>query len=576
MNQMKKLLWGVLIGFFVAAFGGVILLCGAAWLASRPPRIPGGSVLVLNWQGSIPETPGFDIPFPMFDRWSAPTVRDHWETLRKAAADSRIRGIVLMPDGIQAGWAKLQELRNDTVSFRKSGKPVYAFLRSPGAREYYLASACDRVYISSEDELDLKGMRIEMVYLKKTLDKLGIQAEFEHAGKYKSAPEIFTRSSMSPESREVMTSILDDMYGQLVNTLAEARHKTPDQMRAIVDQGPFTAQQAVAAGLVDGLRYSDQVFGEMQKQLHLSETHKVAARDYMRVPAESLGLETGKQIALVVGEGDIVRGDAGDSASGQGEISAAAMTKLLRRVREDGGIKGVIVRIDSGGGDAFASDEIWREMALLSKAKPVVISMSDLAASGGYYIAATGDPIVAYPATLTGSIGVFFGKVNLHGLYDKLGIEKDILSRGRFAEIDSDYTPLSDDARRKLQVGLDAFYKSFVTKVAESRHRSYEQVAPLAEGRVWLGDQAKGNGLVDEMGGLDRAIEMVKRRAGIPAREQVKLVSYPPKRPLLEELFGREDDWTDLPATAFLRRFHTKLWMRGGIMRMMPYSIEFR
>ncbi len=573
---MKKLLLGVLIGFLLAGLALVIFVLAAVRLGSRPPQIPSAGILVLTLEGEIPERPGLEIPLPFFENLSAPTVRDHWEALRKAAADSRIRAIVFMPQGLRTGWGKLEEIRDDLVAFRKSGKPVYAYLRDPGTREYYLATGCDRVYMTPEDELDLKGLRIELTYLKKTLDKIGIQVEVEHAGKYKDAPDMFTRTSMSPETREVMNSILDDAYDQLVGTLAASRRKTPGQMRATIDAGPFTAQQALAAGLIDGLLYQDQVFGELQRRLKLAGIHRVPVRNYMRVPPQSVGLETGRRIALVVAEGDIVRGEPGDTVSNEGFISAAEMSTLLRRVRDDGSIKGVIVRIDSPGGDSFASDEIWREMDLLSKKKPLVISMSDLAASGGYYMAMTGDPILAYPATITGSIGVFFGKVDLRGLYDKLGVQKDLLSRGRFADIDSDYTPLTDAARKKLRASIDAFYTSFVQRVAQARRRSYAQIEPVAEGRVWLGDQAKANGLVDELGGLDHAIEAVKQRAGIPRSEQVQLVSYPPRRSLFEQLFSRPDVTADLPLADFLRHLHARAWMRGGIMRLMPYTIELK
>jgi protease-4 len=258
---------------------------------------------------------------------------------------------------------------------------------------------------------------------------------------------------------------------------------------------------------------------------------------------------------------------------GEEFMTPAAMRRMLRSAGNDSTIKGVIVRIDSPGGDGFASDEIWREMMLLRQKKPLVISMSDTAASGGYYIAMTGDPVLAYPGTLTGSIGVFYGKVDLHGLYDKLGITKQLLSRGQFAEIDSDYTPLSDAGRRKMQDSIDQFYNSFIGRVAQGRRRSPAQIEPVAQGRVWLGDQARLNGLVDELGGLDRAIETVKQKAGIPREEKIRLVSYPPRRSILDELFGRAQAEATPPMVKFLRRFATATWMRGGFLELMPYTI---
>jgi protease-4 len=235
----------------------------------------------------------------------------------------------------------------------------------------------------------------------------------------------------------------------------------------------------------------------------------------------------------------------------------------------------VVVRIDSPGGEVFASDAIWREMNLLSKKKPTVISMSDTAASGGYYIAMTGDPVVAYPGTITGSIGVVFGKANLHGLYDKVGVTKDFLTRGRFADIDSDYQPLSAAAREKLKTAIDENYRSFVTKVATARRRKFDEIEPLAQGRVWLGSQAKANGLIDELGGLDRAIELVKDKARIPKSERVSLVTYPAKRSIFDILFGQAiESALESRLGGVLKSWQIRLWTRGGMMRLMPYTIE--
>jgi len=240
-------------------------------------------------------------------------------------------------------------------------------------------------------------------------------------------------------------------------------------------------------------------------------------------------------------------------------------------------VKGVVVRIDSPGGEVTASDEIWRQMNLLSKKKPMVISMSDAAASGGYFMAMTGDPIVAYPATLTGSIGVVFGKPNLHGLYDKLGITKDAIQRGKNAEIDSDYTPLSAEERTKLREGIDESYRDFVTKVADARRRKFNEIEPLAQGRVWLGSQAKPRGLVDAIGGLDQAIEMVKQKAKIPASERVSLMILPGRRSVFDLIMKKsQDDMMEAKIAQLLGRMPFRAWLRGGYLRMMPYWLEVR
>jgi protease-4 len=248
----------------------------------------------------------------------------------------------------------------------------------------------------------------------------------------------------------------------------------------------------------------------------------------------------------------------------------------LRQVADDSTIKGVVVRIDSPGGEQVASDEIWRQMNLLSKKKPLVFSMSDLAASGGYYIAMTGDPIVAYPGTLTGSIGVVFGKPNLHGLYDKLGITKDSVQRGKHAGIDSDYTPLSPEERVLLRQGIDESYHDFVSKVATARHRRFDDIEPLAQGRVWLGSQAVSRGLVDQLGGLDAAVDLVKKKAGIPASERVTVEMYPEPTSILDMLLKRSSSESLLEArlAGVFGGMPFHAWMKGGFLRLMPYWVD--
>ena len=570
---MAKFLIGVLTGIILTGLILVIGIFAIARMREKPPTVADGSTLMLELDGDIPEKAPMEFPVPFLEQRTPPTVTDIWAALRKATADNRIRAIVFEPRDLQIGWGKLEEIRADLENFKKSGKPIYAYLKTPGAREYYLATAATRVYMDPEDELNLKGMRFELMYFKNTLDKLGVQIEIEHAGKYKDFGDMFTRSNMSPETKEVLTSIIDDLYGNLVRRIGEARKKTPEQVRATIDQGPFLSPHAQKQGLVDGLLYEDQLFSEVKAKL--GDLKKVSLRDYLKVPP--VGPEGKQRIALVTAQGDITRGDSGADVSGDNGIQSEGFDKLLERVGNDSGVKGVIVRIDSPGGEVFASDAIWREMNLLSKKKPMVISMSDTAASGGYYIAMTGDPVVAYPGTFTGSIGVVFGKANLHGLYDKLGVSKDLLTRGRYSDIDSDYAPLSADGRTKLRQAIDEDYHSFVTKVATARRRKFEQIEPLSQGRVWLGSQAKTNGLIDEIGGLDLALDLVKEKAKIPTSERVVLVTYPSKRSVLELLFGQpSEDALESRLGGVFKLSHLRLWSRGGMMRWMPYTIDVR
>ena len=571
---MGKFLIGVLTGFALTVLVFILIVAAAMRFREKAATVADGSTLILRLNGDLPELPPLEFPLPFLEDRNVVTVANVWSLLRRAAGDSRIKALVIEPGGLEVGWGKLQELRADIETFKKSGKPVIAYLRSPGTREYYLATACTKIYMAPEDLLNLKGMRFELMYFKKTLDKLGVGVQVEHAGKYKDFGDMFTRTNMTQETRDVLNSVLDDLYGSLVQTIATGRKKTPDEVKAIIDQGPFISAQVVAKGLVDEVRFEDQMFGELKNQLNSGELKKLTSQKYMRALGGEAP-ESKNRIAYLVGQGGITHGSPDDTGLSDSGITSEGFNKLLRQVGSDNQIKGVIVRIDSPGGEVTASDEIWREMMLLRQKKPLVISMSDTAASGGYYIAMTGDQVLAYPGTLTGSIGVVFGKPDLHGLYDKLGITKEILTRGRFADIDSDYRPLGPEELAKLREGIDESYKEFVTKVAEARKRTFAQIEPIAQGRVWLGSQAKSNGLVDELGGLDRALELIKQKAKIPQGEKVALVPYPPKRTLLDLLMSRSsDNAAEAKLRSLLNGWQTQIWLKGGYLRMMPYSIS--
>ena len=577
---MAKFLVGVLTGGIFAIVVGIIIFFSFARMRDKTPDVEANSVLYLRLNGEIPERVAVDFPIPFFKSSDTLTVSDIWGVLRKAAADSRIKAVILEPQETTLGWGKMQELRSDIEQFRKSGKPVYAFLKTPGARDYYLASAANRIYMEPQDYLMLKGARFELMYFRGTLDKLGVTVDVEHDGKYKDYGDMFTRTSMSPETKEVLSSMLDGLYGDLVTGIANGRKKPPDEIRATIDNGPFLSDQALKAGLVDRVRFEDEVFGDLKTDLKQNDLKKVSSRVYSKVPFSSVGLGGKQRIAFIVAEGDITRGS--PDSDGTDGIQSEYFDKILRQVSNDSSVKGAIVRIDSPGGEVTASDELWREMNQLSKKKPLVISMSDYAASGGYYMAMTGDPIVAYSGTVTGSIGVVFGKPNLHGLYDKIGITKDEISRGRFADIDSDYQPLSDAGRAKLKEGIDAEYKDFIIKVAAGRHRRFEDIEPVAQGRAWLGSQAKNNGLVDEIGGLDRAVELVKKKAGIAPGEAVNLVMYPPRRSLLEMLLQKQSQDPEVQVEARIARFlgvktpGIRPWLRGGMLGVLPFRLEWK
>lgn len=584
---MMKFLIGLLCGLVLAGVVGVVFVFAAIRLSDSKPAVADGSTLVLKLEGELPERAPVEIPIGVFEGQTPVTVRDLWSTLRRAADDSRIKALVIAPRGLQIGWAKMQEVRESILAFKKSGKPVYASLRMPGTREYFVATAADRIFTAPEDYVDVKGLRIEAMFFKNTLDKLGVQFEVEHAGKYKDAYDMFSRTSMTPETREVYNLLLDQFYGSLAETIASGRKKTVEETRAIIDKGPFVARDAKENGLVDVLGYEDNVFDDLKARLKETEIKKISLREYLR----ALGPESGKaRIALVVGEGAITSGSGEGSPFGGGEegITSGGFAKMLRNVKSDPNIKGVIVRIDSPGGDAIASDDLLHEMKDLSKKKPTVISMSDVAASGGYFMAMTGDPIVAYPNTITGSIGVITAHVNLRGLYDKIGVQKEILSRGRFAALDSDYKPMTEAEKAKLRDSIQATYDGFLDRVAAGRKKDRSQVAELAQGRVWLGAQAKQNGLVDEMGGLEKAVDLVRIKAKIAPEQKVVLVPYPAKRSLFDLLMNRNEEShaIEMSADRILNRTigrelpklpggdWIKAALNGGALMLMPYHFN--
>lgn len=571
---MWKFFIGLLVGIVVAVLGTLIvfLAIGRAF-SSKPPTIAGDSALVLSLSGNIPEAAPIELSLPFYQAENSPTVRDLWTSLRQAATDNRIRALVIQPQSISAGWGKLQEIRHDILEFKKSGKPVYAFLQSAGSREYYLASAADKVYLSPDDSLEVKGFFLEEMYFKNTLDKLGVQIQVDHMGKYKDAGDMFTKTAMTPETREVLNSVVDQIYNEFCSSVGQGRHKTAEEVKTLIDAGPFMAEQAKNDGLVDTLAYQDDMFAELQNKLNVKELKKASIRNYYRAAPGK-----GDRIAVLVGEGDIVRGDPNDSYSNQDVISSAVFSKLVDRVRNDSSVKGVIVRVDSPGGDAVASDEILHELKRLSAAKPVVISMSDLAASGGYFMSMTGDKIFSYPNTITGSIGVLYIRPNARGLYDKLGIATDSIARGKMADLDSISTPLSPAATEKLHEAIAGTYRSFLTKVAKARNKSIDQVDTLAQGRVWMGTQAKENGLVDTLGGLDDAIAAVRAKAGLPAGGDTNLVMYPPRRSVWELLSNSspeivEDAMIDSRVRKAMPGLPGMSLLQGGIVARLPYSL---
>jgi protease-4 len=539
--------------FFVVGFIAIV----AGWMMiARGPRVAEHSTLVLRIGGNLPETPPNDVFGQVTGGGRAQTVRGYVDTLKRAKTDSRIDSLLIVPTGFESPyWAKIQEIRDAVIDFRKSGKRAAAFLEYGGDREYYLATAADRIFMLPTSPLDVKGLASYDVFLRGTFDKIGAQADFERIGEYKTAVNQLTERGFTPSHREMSESLNRDMFEQFVRGIAEGRKKRVEDIKALIDAGPFLPEQALNAGLVDKLAYEDQLDdeGAMMKRT-------VEGDDYARGRRGSLGARA-PRIAVIYMSGVIASGKGGfDPLNGE-VVGSMALLKAIRAVRADNSLRGIVLRIDSPGGSSTASDVIWRELVVTrdqKPARPLVASMSDLAASGGYYLAMAAPQIVAQPATLTGSIGIFGGKFVTGGTYQKLGATIESVSIGKNAEMESPARPFTDSERAKLREELRVFYDQWIQKVAASRKMPAARVESLARGRVWTGAQARDNGLVDALGGLDRAVALLKEKAGIPAATEVELVNYPPRKTLFElvgeQLTGSGDSQMQLQVLdAFLR-----------------------
>ena len=515
----------------------VVSMAGVAVLylmVSGAPSVAADSVLVLPVPAGLTEHRQNAL-LTSFGP-GGPTVRSVADSLRKAKVDDRISGVILKPRiGPRPVWGKLQEIRDAVVDYRESGKPIVAFLEYGGAEDYYLASAADKVYLMPGSPLEVVGRAQYEVFFRNAFDKVGTYPDVLAAGDYKTAANQYTHTTMTPAHREMAESLNRDLYDQMVEGIAESRGLTGDEVRRLVDEGPFLPEEALAAGLVDGLAYADEV--KHREPLDAADGREIADSDYRQVGLRSLGLNQGERIALIYAVGAISSGSSSFDILNGEVLGSDTLTRAIRSAREDDSVRAIVLRIDSPGGSAVASDVIWREVGLVRESgKPIVASMSDLGASGGYYIAMGADAIVAQPATLTGSIGVVFGKFTTGGTYEKLGVGIEPVSEGRFAEIYSPVTRFSDAERAKVQAHVDAIYEQFVAKAAEGRGTTRDALHEVAQGRVWTGRQALDHGLIDEVGGLGRAIALAKEKAGIDPADEVELVIYPRAKSFFELL----------------------------------------
>lgn len=539
----------ILVFVLLAALFSLGGLVAVYVLATRAPAVQAGSVLWLRVpSGLIEHAPSDLMGQLMLGRSS--TLGDVVAALRAAQHDDRVEGVILMPP-LRAGlWAKAQEIRTAMQEFRASGKPLVAYLEYGGGQQYYLATAADRIFMTPTSPLALVGVASYELFLRDALEKLGAYPDMLHAGDFKTAANTYTETAFTPEHREMTASLNRDFYDQLVEAIAEGRQMSVSAVRQLIDEGPFVPDDAVIRGLIDGLRYEDELAAEMDAGDE--EPVRLNYADYRQTDRVTFGTAGGPRIAVIHASGVIALGARRFGMAGSEILGSGAMVRDIRAAREDDSIEAIVVRIDSPGGAAIAADIIWRELTLARESKPLVASLSDLAASGGYYIAAPADVIVAQPGTLTGSIGVLGGKLAYGGTLEKLGVNVEAVTDGAMAGLDSPFSPYSERARSRVQAQIDAVYETFLGRVAEGRSMTRDEVHAIAQGRVWTGRQAQEIGLVDELGGLEHAVLVAKRVAGIAPDGGVTLVSYP-RRESLFDLFNAEFGLTARLAPWILR-----------------------
>ena len=519
------------LGYFLAALIviGLLFFIGISIASSSKPdvKIPEGSVLNMKLNYPIQDRVAMDdvsLALSAIDPNKEIPIglNDILRSIDKAKTDDNIKGILLDLTTFSAGYAKLSEIRNKLEDFKESGKFIYAYADYYYFPTYYMASVADSVFINPQGEMSFTGIVAQVAFFSRALEKLGIEMQAVRAGKFKGAVEAYTRTGLSPENKEQIDAYVNSVFDQILGKVSKSRTLSVEQLKSDADKLELnSASDFVEKGYLDGTVYRDQFYSAMKVRMGIDDDHKVALVSEVKY-ARSLGrYGTGTdKIAVIYASGDIIGGK-GDGT----QIAADDMAAALKRVRLDDGVKSVVLRIDSRGGSSLASDIIWREAKLLAETKPLVVSMGDVAASGGYYIATPGRKIFAEPTTITGSIGVFGLIPNAKKLLnDKLGIDFEYVGTGSHSDIGRIDGPMSEGERQYIESIIDRIYDTFLSRVAEGRSMTKEQVHELAQGRVWTGIMAKEVGLVDEMGGLQDAIAFAASEAGL---SEYRVREYP-------------------------------------------------
>lgn len=543
--------------------------------------ISDNSVLEIKFENPIKErtsnNPLENLNFTGLHTDRTPGLDEILKSISKAKADSRISGILLDLKSVRAGMATTEEIRNALLDFKKSEKFIYAYSESYTQGAYYLASVADRIYLYPEGDIDFRGLHANLMFFKGALEKLEIQPEIIRHGKFKSAVEPFMYDKMSDENREQVSTFLHSIWNNILSGIATSRNIQVDELQKIADNiEGRKAEDALRLHLVDKLSYYDEVLSDLKKKTNQSEKDKlkfISLRKYTQAYVKNDDYSA-KKIAVVYANGDIVSGEGDDDEIGSEKIAAA-----LRKARLDSSVKAIVFRVNSPGGSALASDIIWRETVLAQKAKPLIVSMGDYAASGGYYISCAADTIVARPNTITGSIGVFGLLFNTQNMFkNKLGITFDSVKTGRYADIGSMNRPMSENERLIIQDDVEKVYDTFISHVSEGRRMTKADVDNIGQGRVWSGADAKRLGLVDVLGGLNDAISIAAKKAKLTS---YRIIALPEQKEFFEKLI---DDLNTEAKTYFAKQqlgenyqYYEKLddlVKQRGIMARMPVTME--
>jgi len=560
------------------------------------PDVAENSVLTLDITGDMPDYVAEEPLAKALGIREQMSFTSMLTQLRKAKVDSRIGAVLLTIDFPSIGWGKADELRDAVRDFKTSGKPVYAYMEIGTNKEYYLATAADKIFLPPPGDIYINGLAAEASFYKGSLDKLGVETDVIQIGpKYKNAPDAYTKTEMGDGQREVINAILDEYFSRFVAGIAESRKKSPEDVKALIDDAPYNAAQAKSLGLIDDALYREQVDNDLKAKLGYKESDKlrtVSGDSYREISSTSLGLNNGETVAVIYTSGAINIGSSTNSPLSGSVVGSDTVVKAVNDAANDRSVKAIVLRIDSPGGSALASDLMWYALENAKAKKPVVVSMSDVAASGGYYIACNANKIVAEPTTITGSIGMFMGKPVLKGLYNWLGVTNEYVMRGKNAGIFRETEHWTPEERAKMESqAKGVYYDSFVPKVAKGRNKTVEEVDSLGQGRVWTGTQAKANGLIDEFGGLERAISIAKELANLPADKDVKRVIFPAPKPYFQSLLGLDssteskEEQTQAAVIESMPedvrrtfRFAAMLdkMQRGDAMMMLPFDLNIK